>query len=326
VNGNIAVHAVLWSDRGRIKNLGTLGGLQSVSQAINNQGQVVGVAENAIDDPYNFFDYIVFGISGGTQSRAFLWDPKTRKMQDLGTLGTGNDAWAQYVNESGQIAGWSYTNTTPNSPATSCGNGHPVPTTDPFLLEHGKMRDLGTLGGKCGFANGLNNLGQVIGDSYLPGDVVFHGFRWDKTNKLQDLATLGGSYSGTYGIGDAGDVLGWANLANGAFHAVIWPSGKTKPTDLGVITGYTNSIATGIDSSGQIIGCLSNTNVCGSHAAAFLWENGDMVDLNTLVPPHPGVQLTGGDAYINDRGEILTSGALSDGDYHVFLLIPKKTR
>ncbi|HWY55719.1 MAG TPA: hypothetical protein VNZ03_14725, partial [Terriglobales bacterium] len=319
-------HAVLWSAQGTIHDLGTLGGKYSVSQAINGHGQVVGVAENAIPDPYNFFDYQVRGISGGTQSRAFLWDPKTRKMGDLGTLGTGNDAFAAFVNESGQVAGYSYTNTTPNSGNTFwCGND--VPTTDPFFWDGTKMWDVGSLGGTCGIANGLNNRGQVIGVSYLAGNIFQHGFRWDKKAGLQDLRTLGGNYSGTYGISNAGDALGWANLTGDqVFHAVIWKKGKTKPTDLGVVTGYRNSIAQAIDSSGQIIGCLSNTNVCDSHAAAFLWENGNMVDLNTLVPPHPGVQLTGGDEYINEQGEILTSGTLSDGDNHAFLLIPKRTR
>jgi probable HAF family extracellular repeat protein len=87
------------------------------------------------------------------------------------------------------------------------------------------------------------------------------------------------------------------------------------------------SAANAINSKGQIVGCLTNNaNGCTpSVTAAFLWENGDMVDLNTLVPPHTGVQLTGGDDYINEQGEILTSGTLSDGDNHAFLLIPKKT-
>jgi uncharacterized membrane protein len=70
----------------------------------------------------------------GQQARAFLWDTNTG-MQDLGTLGTGNDAFAQYINDRGQVAGYAYTNTTPNSTA-SCGN---IPTQDPFWWENGQM-------------------------------------------------------------------------------------------------------------------------------------------------------------------------------------------
>jgi len=47
-----------------------------------------------------------------------------------------------------------------------------------------------------------------------------------------------------------------------------------------------------------------------------------MVDLSPLVPPHPGVHLDGGDTWLNDRGEILVTGTLSNGDVHAFLLTP----
>ena len=317
--------AVLWSGHGKIKDLGTLGGQYGVSQAINNRGQVVGVTANAIPDPYNLFDYIIWGISAGTQSRAFLWDKKTG-MQDLGTLGAGNDAFAEYVNESGQVAGWSYTNTTPNPVATfDCGNGNVVPTQDPFFWEKGIMTDLGTFGGNCGVVRGMNNKGQIIGFSYLAGDVVYQPFRWDKKEGLKDLGLLGGVYGATYGINDAGDATGWADLAGDVLnHAVLWPNGTTIPTDLGVVTGYAQSIANAINSMSQIVGCVTNGPRCGgSSTAAFLWENGDMVDLNTVVPPHAGVQLDGGDDYINDEGEILTSATLSNGERHAFLLIPR---
>ena len=47
-----------------------------------------------------------------------------------------------------------------------------------------------------------------------------------------------------------------------------------------------------------------------------------MVDVNTLVPPHPGVRLSGSEGYINDEGQILLLGLLANGDSHAFLLTP----
>jgi probable HAF family extracellular repeat protein len=312
------VHAVLWSEEGTIIDLGTFGGYESLSQAINKRGQVVGLAANTSPDPNAIFLL-------GQQARAFLWDKKTG-MQDLGTLGTGNDAFAQYVNDRGQVAGQAYTNTTPNSVSTFwCGNN--VPTTDPFSWEKDTgMIDIGTLGGTCGLALGLNNRGQVIGDSDLAGDLSFHGFRWDKKRGLQDLATLGGIYSGTYGINDAGDAVGFADLAGDVTNdAVIWPNGTTTPIDLGLTAGFTMSVAVGINSKGQILGCLTSdpSSICYPYNSdSFLWENGDMVDVNTLVPPHPGVRLSGSEGYINDEGEIVLLGLFDNGDSHAFLLTP----
>jgi len=42
------------------------------------------------------------------------------------------------------------------------------------------MVNLGTLGGTCGFVNALNELGQVVGQSNLTGNFVYHPFLWDE--------------------------------------------------------------------------------------------------------------------------------------------------
>jgi len=59
----------------------------------------------------------------------------------------------------------------------------------PFLWENGRMMDLGTLGGTCGFPLALNNSGQVVGVSNLPGDLTTHAFLWPGADgEMQDWA------------------------------------------------------------------------------------------------------------------------------------------
>ena len=298
-------NAVFWQ-HGQITNLGTLGGYESGVGMVNSRGQVTGFSGNAISDPYS-----LFGL--GTQTRAFLWD-KSKGMQDIGTLG-GPDAASPFINEREQIAGSSYTNYTPNSTTG-------VPTLDPFLWEKGTMIDLGTLGGTLGGEGdgvALNNHGQVAGSSNLAGDVYFHPFLWTKPGPLQDLGTLGGNFGVANAVNEAGEVVGWASsTGDQALLAFFWKNGTM--TNLGVLPGKLCSYAHQINSKGQVTGSSDDDcNDGGGHA--FLWENGGpMVDLNDLVI---GADMTlGGATGINDRGEITGVGLLTNGDLHVFLLIP----
>jgi len=299
-------NAVFWQN-GQITNLGTLGGYESGAGMVNSHGQVTGFSGNATPDPYSL-------VGLGTQTRAFVWD-KTNGMQDIGTLG-GPDAFSPFINERGQVAGFSYASDM---------------AVDPFLWEppterhpNGKMIDLGSLGGTFG-AEGdgvaLNNRGQVVGASNLAGDVYFHPFLWTKPGPMRDLGTFGGPTGVANAINEAGEVVGFADLPAGAAastDAFLWKKGKMR--DLGVLAGGCFSGASGINAKTQVVGASFPCD--GSLPHAFLWENsGPMVDLNDLVSGADMI-LTGSQS-INDRGEITSGlGVLANGDLHVYLLIP----
>ena len=72
---------------GDIYNLGTLGGTSSSGYDINDAGQVVGSAQDAMG-----------------RSRAFLWD-SSRGMTDLGTANGYTQAGAYAINASGSVVG-----------------------------------------------------------------------------------------------------------------------------------------------------------------------------------------------------------------------------
>jgi probable HAF family extracellular repeat protein len=313
LTGFRALEAVLWGKDGSITDLGTLGGNQSNAFAVNNRGQVAGAALNTIPDPYtaNF----IIGSSGTTQAHAFRWT-KSQGMQDLGTLG-GADSAAFYINDRGQIAGYSFTDSTVN-PNTG------VPTTHPFLWENGKMTDLGTLGGSFagpfGFESfgGLNNRGEVVGTSNLAGDLTNHPFLWTKSGGMKDLGTLGGTFGFAAWINDAGEVVGTASTPGDQFlHAFLWRDGIM--TDLGTPGSDPNTQPRSINSRGQVVGGSFDSAVGDLHG--FLWENGSIADVNTLIASGSGATIIG--AFdINDRGEVAATGFDANGDQRAFLLIP----
>jgi probable HAF family extracellular repeat protein len=306
-SGAPLLEAVLWKE-GSVIDLGDLqGGNQSIANGLNDRGDVVGAAVNATPDPFpNLWGAFLF-FNNLTEPHAVLW--RDGAITDLGTLG-GPDSLAIFVNNSGEIAGQSLTDSVVN-PSTG------QPTQHPFLWQKGKMIDLGTLGGTLGFSTGLNNRGQVIGLMNIAGDVTFHGFLWDRGSTI-DMGTLGGARSLASWINDSGEVLGISNMpGDQSWHGFVWKNGVK--TDIGTLDGDPCSDPNVLNARGQAVGFTTD---CHHHVRhTFLWENGSIVDLQSLVSPASQITIND-NLSINDRGEITAAGSLPNGDTHSLLLVP----
>jgi probable HAF family extracellular repeat protein len=220
----------------------------------------------------------------------------------------------------------SYTDTVPN-PTTG------LPTVHPFLWKNGRMQDLGSLGGTLAspgsFSEGpwgptLNESGQAVGNSWLPGDRIWHAFLWEN-GRMTDLGTLGGRYSEPRSINGQGLIVGRADYSTGSpyHHAVLWRDGVIH--DLGVVAPCLNSTAVAVNGHGDIVGglgaCNGNPNDI-YYYGAFIRRNGSpMVDLDSLVDPPSDLHLNNA-LDINDQGEIAANAYTADGEYRGVVLIP----
>jgi len=304
--GLLQIRAVLWKG-GQIIELGSLeGGYDSLAHAVNSRGQVVGTSLTTVSDP----DSIMGAIYGWPQqTRGFLWE--NGSMRDLGTLGSGTNAMALMLNESGQVAGYSYTGPDPSS-------GCPFPlVTASFRWQKGTMLDLGTLGGTCTLVSDLNNRGQVVGVSNLAGDETRHPFFWQQ-GVIRDLSTLGGE-GAAIAVNEAGIAAGWSNPeGNAVTRPTMWKDHHV--IDLGTVGSDPCGIATALNSQSMVVGFSGDCNF--DDLNAFLWEPGrSIVDLNDFVPPNSDLHLRVAWA-INDRGEIAGLGRFPDGVHHAFVLVP----
>lgn len=303
-------------------DLGTLGGIESKAYGINNLGQIVGYSSD-INNNY----------------RGFLWDGT---MHDMGSLTGAAHRIAYAINDAGQIAGIGYNYgdlqaqgflslnavnafvadfSGRGTNASGAVAGHlALPGTVTGTVDHacvrsnGVLTDLGTLGGLNSYAYDVNAAGKVVGEAMLSDDSTPHACLWSGTTPI-DLGTLGGTKSAAYTINDAGQAAGFSDTASGASHACLFTLNAqgqvVSRTDLGALAaGY--SYAYDVNNSGQVV---------GTSGTAFIYQNGQMSDLNSLLPAGTGWIVASANS-INDYGQIAGWGLSWDGKPHALLVTP----
>jgi probable HAF family extracellular repeat protein len=308
-----------------LTDLGDPIGTNSYAQGINNQGQVVGYWD-ATNGAHAFlyqaggvFDLGLLGLGATNNNyalsinnagqvvgfsettngaRAFLY--QNGAVTNLGSLG-GAGSYAFGINQKGQIVG--YVDTPEGARA--------------ILYNEGNTIDMGTLGGTNSFAFGINNSLQVAGTSLLADNTTSHAFLWQK-EVINDLNQIqvdsdGWELSDAHGINDYGNIVGWG-LVNHQQHAFLFFNDGTV-TDLGVLTGGTNSYALGLNNSNQVVGASSTR----TENHAVVWQGGIINDLNDFI------NISGWELReacgINDLGQIVGWGTVNE-QRRAFLLTP----
>jgi probable HAF family extracellular repeat protein len=325
--GDQTAHATLWLG-GRTIDLRTLGGPNSaVSWPVkNDRGEIVGISETADVDPLGetFSCAAFFGTPHtGHSCRGFLW--RDGAMRGLGTLG-GNNSYATGANNRGEVVGWAE-NTT-----------HDSTCTPPQVLQFravvwgpkdNQIQELPPFpGDSTSAATAINDRGQVVGISG-PCDrargrfSAKHALLW-QNGVPRDLGSFGGiAWNTPTAINQRGDVAGFADFPGDQggglnAHAFLW-TGTGPIRDLGVLSGDAISLAFGINNRRHVVGQSIGAN--GSRA--FIYRDGVLTDLNTLVAPGSPFLIYAND--INDRGEIAGQGCqqCSTGETFAVKLIPR---
>jgi probable HAF family extracellular repeat protein len=295
--------------------LGTLGGKNSSINwnGINDPGQAVGMSETSVPDP-NGEDVCLFGTH--LTCSPFLWQNGT--MFALPTVG-GNNGQASAINDSGQVAGYAE-----NGIADStCPQGVENFMVDlPVLWDKGKAQALPTIGSDPdGVAFGINNRGQAVGYSGTC-TAANYAVVWENgiATQLTDLGDPGGI---AFAINSHNQIVGQAVNSNGTALAALWQNNTVAALG-GLLPGDVSSFATSINNRGQAVG--SSFDSKGNWSHGLLWQNGRMIDLNTVFPASSNLYVVNA-SNINESGQIAGMAVEMSGSHartivHAFLATP----
>jgi probable HAF family extracellular repeat protein len=318
--------AFLW-DRGHLIKLGTLGGPNSGANGPNARGETLIISDTDEADP-NGEDFCDSGTH--LQCRAAIW--KHGALTPLLPLAGGNNAQAYWINDRGQVIGFSETETDKNKKekAGDCATPFQRLRFEAVIWEpDGNIRTrLQPLpGDTVAFGFGINNRGQAVGGSgscsntvappYIPS--APHAVLWEADGTPIALGDLGGGVNIAGAINNRGEVVGNGPSPDGTGHVFLW-SKIAGFQDLGGFPGAGLTVApccNTINDRGQIAGFAVDST---GNSFAFLWQDHQWRNLNKLIPQNSHWNLQAAES-INNAGEIAGTGLL-DGKVRAFLAIP----
>jgi uncharacterized membrane protein len=324
---NNSVHAALWAFGTQV-DLGTLGSAATLSSKVqwpvkNVLGLVSGISLTDGQDPNQegwscgfFLPNPNFNVCLG-----FVWDPLTRQMRALPTLG-GTNGFATGSNNLGETVGWAE-NTVhdPSCIAPQVLQFRPVV----WGPGHAQLRELPLVeGDSAGAATALNDRGQIVGISGSCGFAVGgptgkHAVLWDNGTLIQIVSPYGASapyWNTPMMVNEHGDVVGFAGFPNdpaGNFTPPFMWSKREGFKFIPLLQGDIAGVATSINERQQVVGYSNDAN---GNFHPWIWQYGLTTNLNDLI--EPGSALTGPILLafdINDRGEI--TGTTSTGQAFV---------
>lgn len=325
--GDRSRHAALWRGN-RTTDLGTLGGRSSsvVWPVRNVRGAISGISDTRRIDPLNEDWSCSFFLPESKVNhtcRGFFW--RNGKMRALPTLG-GNNGFATGTNNRLQTVGWAE-NTVRDK---TCVAPQVLQFRAVVWSDRGRhVRELRPLrGDTVSAATAINDRGQVVGISGICDQAAgrysaIHAVLWED-GRATSLGTLGGvAWNTPMALNDRGDVVGFSNVSaddGGDFNAeaFLWTHGGGMRA-LGVLPGDATSQALGINERRQVVGVSCSEGFVSCRA--FLWEHGEMVDLNSLTS-NGDERLLYAANDINNAGEITGESVEASGESVAFRAEP----
>ncbi|MEM7202232.1 MAG: hypothetical protein AAF628_18325 [Planctomycetota bacterium] len=191
-----------------------------------------------------------------------------------------------------------------------------------WVFARGAVTELGTLSGSPGDqtdAESINDLGQVVGRSYVAG--WSRAFVWanGRFGDLHEHPAIQGQWSWARDINNAGDVVGQAKFSAGAggwSSAALWRDGTVVDVGAGAPAFIGESRLDAINDLGVAVGFAQSRR----GIVAVRYRGGQLADLNDEIDPAAGwTLLVARD--INDRGQIVGQG-VHQGRLAAFRLDP----